>query len=126
MLQTTLTLLTGAIIGIGLVVACSDDSPGTADAAECNCPAAEPPVPARLMEIKATSTIAANSANSAGASCPPNSRYISGQCGYPGGASRDAYIQLSQRNAANQHICTFQNNEPNPIEVEAVVLCLVP
>lgn len=79
----TLALVVAAALGGALVVvACSDDSPRDADAAVCDCPAAEPPITAaRLHRVGvATATAAPNSIASPSADCPVGELLVSGSC----------------------------------------------
>lgn len=74
------TLALGAVIGAGVVVACSDDSPGNADAATCDCPAAEPPLAGRIVRVTATAEIAPNGFGTQGVSCAAGSTLLGGSC----------------------------------------------
>ena len=47
-----MTLAAGVGVGIALVLSCGDDSPGDADAAVCDCPAAEAPLAGRVQEFE--------------------------------------------------------------------------
>ncbi len=75
-----LPTLAGAIAGATLVIACSDDSPGDADAAVCDCPAAEAPIAGRVMSVSATGAIGANSAGGQTAQCPTGAILLGGGC----------------------------------------------
>lgn len=72
--------LFGVVLGAGLVIACSDDSPGDADAAVCDCPAAEPPLAGRIVAVKTQGEIAANSGGAVGAQCAPGATILGGGC----------------------------------------------
>jgi hypothetical protein len=73
-------ILSGALVGAAVVVACSDDSPGAADAATCECAAAEPPLTGRIVRVRATGEIEPNVGGSAGAVCQPGAIILGGSC----------------------------------------------
>ncbi len=80
-MRSLLLLFCGSILGVGLVVACSDDSPGDVDAAACDCPDAEAPLAGRLVRVSSAAlTVAPNSQNGTFASCPTNATLVSGGC----------------------------------------------
>lgn len=68
--------------GALIVVACSDDSPTRADAATCDCPAAESPITAaRLHRVDQAGTIAAsNDTATLVADCPQGELLVAGSC----------------------------------------------
>src|SRR5258708_7663196 len=74
-------LSTGVGIGVALVLSCGDDSPRRADAgdaASCSCPAAEPPLASRIVEVVKPFVVPANSMQQA----------QSVQCGYSRSCNR--------------------------------------
>jgi len=73
-------LLVGAFGGAGLIVACSDDSPSDADAAVCDCPAAEPPLAGRIITVSGVISIPAGGPGVGGGSCPSGSILLGGGC----------------------------------------------
>ena len=76
-----LAMATGLVIGATLVIACSDDSPGDADAAVCDCPAAEPPLTGRIMSIRSgPNSINAGGAGFQAANCPIGATLLGGAC----------------------------------------------
>lgn len=75
-----LAIAFGTVLGAAVVVACSDDSPGNADAATCACPSAEPPLAGRLTTARATGNILANGFGHAGAGCPAGATILGGSC----------------------------------------------
>jgi len=91
-------LLAGTILGAGLVLACGDDQPPPADAAEvCNCPAAEPPIPGRIVMEKETSTaIEPRMTTFHSNGCPSGSFLLSGGCRLEGGITLGQDVTLSQ------------------------------
>ena len=74
------TTFVGVCLGVGLVVACSDDSPGDADAAVCDCPAAEAPLAGRIVSVRAQGNILANGTGLAGAQCALGGTILGGAC----------------------------------------------
>ncbi len=79
-LNSLALLAVGAVGGIALIVACSDDSPTDADAAVCDCPAAEPPLTGRIVAVRASAAIVAGSAGTASVACPAGATIIGGAC----------------------------------------------
>ena len=74
-------LAVGAAFSAVIIVACSDDSPQNADAATCDCPAAESPITAqRMVRIDAAETLAANDGATPFAQCPADSVLLTGSC----------------------------------------------
>ena len=122
------TLGAGLFAGIVLVLSCSDDSPGHADAASCDCPAAEPPLSGRITVVNQTQVIAANARGGQGASCPSGALLLSGSCTTETiNPLRDVTLEQSgffmQENSWQ---CWFKNNEAAPVTIKASVRCLVP
>src|SRR4051812_12630953 len=74
------SVIAGMLAGVVLVLSCGDDSPGRADAATCDCPAAELPIAGRIMVVDSTRIIAANSRGSVDAGCPQGALRLSGSC----------------------------------------------
>lgn len=74
------TLLAGLGAGVSLVVACSDDSPGAADAAVCDCPAAEPPLTGRITSVRGMNPISAAGTGFASVDCPIGATVLGGAC----------------------------------------------
>ncbi len=118
----------GAALATALIISCSDDSPTDADAAACECPAAEPPVPARVRTSRGLDgTVNANVTGGAFATCPAGAKFLSGACVVDDPSVND--IQLWQfRKIADQEgfECTWLSHHPAPQTVHAEVTCLVP
>lgn len=70
----------GAVCAVSLVIACSDDSPGDADAAVCDCPAAEPPLAGRIMTVRASNPLTPGTGGGQGAFCPAGAKVLGGAC----------------------------------------------
>jgi len=127
MTKTAITLLIGAIAGAALVLACSDDAPPAADAAEvCDCPAAEPPLAGRIiLSPEATVTIAANSRSGTLAGCPDGGTLIGGSCQLTSGRAtlEQSWANL---NGAPAWDCSWENNEPGEATGSVKAICLMP
>src|SRR5262245_48087793 len=89
--NSMLLVLVGVVAGIAVVVSCGDrvpakvdaavDGPSPADAAKCDCPAAEPPLAGRFMIVGNAATVAPNDRGFQGATCPADTQLITGSCG---------------------------------------------
>jgi hypothetical protein len=70
----------GIVLGVGLVISCGQ-GPSTADAADtCNCPAAEPPLTGRVVQVTAKASILAGFSQSAVSVCPAGATVLAGGC----------------------------------------------
>lgn len=79
-LNSLALLVVGAVGGIALIVACSDDSPSDADAAVCDCPAAEPPLTGRIVSVRQSGPITIGGSGQAEATCPDGALVLGGGC----------------------------------------------
>ena len=71
----------GIVLGAVLMIACSDDSPGDADAAVCDCPAAEPPLAGRIISVRSEpNPINPGSVGAQIANCPVGAILLGGAC----------------------------------------------
>lgn len=128
--SSIVSVVAGMVAGALLVLSCSDDSPGNADAASCDCPAAEPAFEGRIMVVDQTQIIAANSRSGTGAECPQGALRLSGSCTTAEvNPLRDVtleqagfYFSTDQRGWS----CEFRNNEATPVTIKASVVCLLP
>jgi hypothetical protein len=122
-----LASLTGLVFGAGLVVACSDDSPGDADAAVCDCPAAEPPLQGRIMSVTGQSLIPAGGVGGQGAICPPGATILGGSCRL---MNLDYQVVLVEagidRSAATAYTCRWSSTSATDTNVTVEAICLVP
>ena len=118
----------GVAFGVVLVLSCSDDAPTHADAATCDCAAAEPPLVGRIVTVRQNATAAANQGVGPYAACPSGSEVLGGGCFIVGSRVRDVVLKQSTFDAApaNGWVCDYQNNEAAAVEVGAVVRCLTP
>jgi len=117
----------GLVAGVMLVISCSDDSPGTADAASCDCPPAEPPVAERIEIVTATQTIPANSNGGQSTGCPVGAALLSGGCDTDNGQPADIQLRMSTPFDGDLRgwSCWFRNNENVPVTIKVSAVCLV-
>lgn len=125
--QSFALLLAGVFAGVSFVISCSD-SPSNVDAATCDCPAAEPPVPPRIMVVDQTRAIQGNAAGGTSARCPDGSVLLSGSCTTQDiNPQRD--VTLNQSGfymPGTEWACEFKNNEATAVTIKASVRCLMP
>ena len=120
-------IASGLAAGMLLVISCSDDHPGSADAATCDCPAAEPPLAGRVQIVKATQEISAGSFGGQSNRCPENSVLLSGGCGTPDGQPAELELQQSRPAMTEDGwACHFRNNATGPVTIQVTAFCLVP
>lgn len=123
-------LMAGMFAGAVLVISCGNDSPGKADAATCDCPAAELPIAGRIMVVDQTQIIAANSIGGQGVECPPGALRLAGSCTTADlNPLRDVTLEQSgffQASDQRGWDCFFKNNEATPVTIKASVVCLLP
>lgn len=130
-MKIALAFVAGGALATGLIVACSDDSPGDADAATCDCPASEPPLAGRIVVVRGTDVvIAPNSGNSALATCPTGATMLSGSCYVVDDGGGPAQISLRASGADENNpllwFCNWRNEPGFSATVHAEVRCLVP
>lgn len=126
-ISSVILLLSGMLAGIVLVISCGDDSP-KADAATCDCAAAEPPIAGRLMRFSNTRTIGPNSVSAEGAGCPQGGLLISGSCTNDTSSGPDLTLQQSgfYDNVGQGWNCVFKNNSAAPVTIKVTAICLMP
>lgn len=125
-------LVVGAALGIALVLSCGH-GPSPVDAADqCNCPAAEPPLTGRIVQVTTPSlTIPAQSAQAAGPQCAAGATVIGGGCRLE---SLVPDIVLSENGpiiprdgAANPGwYCQWKNPTTADVTAKAIAICLNP
>lgn len=120
-------LIAGAVLGIGVIVACSDDSPGDADAAACNCPAAEPPLTGRVVRTRGTGPIDANGVGVAGAGCNGGGILLGGSCRLMSG-NRSIYLTEAGADVGGAHLyyCKWSSASGVADTGIAEAVCLMP
>ncbi|MEZ4402569.1 MAG: hypothetical protein R3B06_21275 [Kofleriaceae bacterium] len=127
--------IASALAGALVVVACSDDSPGDADAAVCDCPAAEPPITTGRIHVATdTNTIAPNAGDNALAQCQTNEVLLSGGCEITldNSAGKMVLVQsypytVVGATTPQGWYCTWRNDAGSgPADVRAIATCLAP
>lgn len=130
-MRTIAIFLAGAFAATATTLACSDDSPPDADAAECDCPAGEPPLAGRLMKVRGLdSSLPADSPGGASADCPDGATLISGGCILveDGGGPPQARLMSSGADAVRPTAwaCAWRSGPGFAATVHAEALCLLP
>jgi len=123
-------VLFGTALGAAMVVACSDDSPNNADAATCDCPAAEPPLAGRITTARTTGNINANGFGSVAAGCPAGATILGGGC-YAEGAGSSSIALLHagfDRTTPTQpaYACGWSSTAATNVTGVAEAVCLMP
>jgi hypothetical protein len=122
----------GIAIGISLVLSCGDDSPRRVDAADapmCDCPAAEPPIAARIMETKLDDVIPANATHRIrGVTCPgvPPAMALNGGCTADIPVNGSIVLEQSAPGEGIGWLCSWSNPSNVDVPVHAIVRCLKP
>lgn len=129
------SIIGAALAGALIVIGCSDDSPGDADAAACDCPAAEPPITAsRVRRVDSMVTLGTNTIAAPAAACPAGELLLGGSC-YIDLDNTAREVTLMQFGAsptgatdeARSWRCYFLNTSMVAIaEVRAQAMCLRP
>lgn len=126
-LSLPVALVVGAAFGVAAVVACSDDSPGDADAAACDCPASEPPLANRVVRVRATIAVPAMGSAGQGVSCATGATLLSGGC-----RTMDHNINVFLTEAGptegggQGYSCDWKSMSPLPETGIAEAICLMP
>ena len=129
MLKNFALVLAGVAGATAFILACSDDSPGDADAAVCDCPAAEPPLAGRITRVEDQFT-GAQARYFPSARCPDNSTLLGGGC-YAAGAGA-ASVTLTSSGAPGispdprVYECKWTNISETEVTVTAWATCLTP
>ncbi len=116
----------GVALTLALLLACSDDSPGDADAAACNC---EPPLTGRIVQVESIRTDQSGSNVGTGAACGTNARLLGGGCELRGQNVGTLVLNQSGYNDGNPLLYGCQWQNPASITVETVrawAICLNP
>jgi hypothetical protein len=128
-MKILLASVSSFVLGLVLVVACSDDSPGDADAAVCDCPAAEPPITnARLVRVtSAPSNLPAGQGGGQSSGCSQGLA-IAGSCDLDGATAVRSQTHLTDAglNENNGYSCNWFNGSAVATTGTATVVCLVP
>ncbi len=130
--RTFVTFVSGLGFGVALLLACSDDAPGAADAqVACDCPAAEPPIaPARFEIRTASRTLLAGQSSTQGTGCANTGggTLISGGCVVAGNTPDVDLIQAGFETGSDGEAwaCAWQNNTAGDVVAEVQIKCLLP
>ena len=118
-------VLSGAVGGAGFIIACSDDSPGNADAGTCECAAAEPPLNGRIVRVRDQVSIAPNEFATAGPACAQGGTVLGGSCRL---MSSDPNVLLSEAGIAfdTAYTCRWKSTSAQPATGIGEVVCLMP
>jgi hypothetical protein len=128
-MKTLVTAIGGAICATILILACSDDSPPSVDAAVCDCPASEAPIAGRLMLVRGTETpVAPDGASGGGnAICPTGAIVLSGGCFVDEAVVRNITLrEFGKIDGQEGHYCVWLNSHTEAQMVHAEATCLVP
>lgn len=127
-MKTLVSAISGAVLATALVLACSDDSPPSADAAVCDCPAAEPPINDRVTTTRGTSVPAPGPGTGlAIAMCPAGAKLLSGGCFVDEPTVNDITMRgFGKMDGQEGYECRWLNNHSQAQMVHAEATCLVP
>lgn len=122
--------LAGAALATTFILACSDDSPSDVDAAVCDCPVSEPPIPSRIMTMRGTSFAAPAGPGAPGvatATCPVGAKLLSGGCFVDEPGVNDITLMaFGKEDGQEIWVCRWLNNFSQAQMVYAEATCLVP
>jgi hypothetical protein len=128
-------LVVGGVAGVALVVACDDDAAlpdaRAADAATCNCPAAEPPLAGRIIYVEQTKPVGTGGVT-ARANCGLTGIAIGGSCRFKQGSFTPilpgSILAGDLSDPVNSaYSCTIPGlGDPVDDEVTATAVCLLP
>lgn len=120
-------LVAGAALATTLVLSCSDDSPPAVDAAVCDCPAAEPPIPPRIMIVRGTNISAPVGNGVSSAECSIGAKVLGGGCFLDEGSAGDITVSgFGKVEGQEAFFCRWRNNHVEALTVYAEATCLVP
>ncbi|MBP9899755.1 MAG: hypothetical protein KBF28_15355 [Gemmatimonadales bacterium] len=128
-LKTWILPVAGFVAGVSFILACSDDAPSSADAAACDCPAAEPPLAGRIMAVAAETGLAPMGTGAPVADCPAGAMLLGGGCTRVG-ASSVVEGTLSTAGpfggGSSAWICEWTSTSTEAQQVRATAYCLMP
>jgi hypothetical protein len=130
-LSNLMSAACGAGVAVALLLACSDDSPSVADAADgaaCDCPSAEPPLAGRLVRVRGEVQLGPLSSDVASAGCPFGATVVSGDCSLLPGPRRNTVLgqSLAVIGDGESWRCGWDNQNDETLTGVATALCLVP
>lgn len=124
-------MVSGALLSLALILSCDDGSPSDADAASCNCPAAEAPLIGRAKEFEVATTLPpanmepAYGKKGGSALCPEGSLLLSGGCDAAMGTVPDIVLEGSY-SVGSGWSCSWKNLSNEPVPVRSIARCLMP
>ena len=119
----------GATVAVVLLVACSDDSPSDADAAVCDCPAAEPPLAGRITVVQQQAAINPGTGGGTGAVCPAGATVLGGGCGMMTPDDRVVLLEATPERTGglSGYVCSWSAHDAVSANTgTAEAICLVP
>ena len=126
-MKTLIIALTGAALACALILSCGNDSPGDADAATCDCPAAEPPLAGRIVRVSETVALAAQDSGGTNASCATGATLLGGGCDLQTGNDRITVSYASpDGGGAEAWNCGWNNPTTTANTGIATAICLMP
>jgi hypothetical protein len=130
--QTVPSFVVGVLAGLCLVIACGDDggapidAADAADAAACDCPAAEPPLPGRFEVRERPVVIEPNATTFTGEGCELGELLVGGGCVVPDFPTELALVASGVNMGGTGWQCTWHSTSPVAIDGLAQAFCLVP
>ena len=114
--------VSGAVIAVAIMISCSDDSPGSADAAT----SCEPPLAGRIVTLEHSQTGSATIV--AGVACPAGSTRLGGGCELDGQNKLLLRLNEAGRRDATvlNYTCIWDNPDMVEVTGTAWATCLVP
>jgi hypothetical protein len=127
-MKTIIVSLASLTLGMAITLSCSDDSPGDADAAVCDCPAAEPPITAQRMVRETSNPLSITAGTSSGpAIACSRGIAVSGSCDLEMNAMRSQFrLVEAGLHDSNGWSCRWYNGGATDATATATVVCLVP
>jgi len=126
-MKTVIIALTGAALACALILSCGNDSPGDADAATCDCPAAEPPLAGRIVRVTETVALAAQDTAGVNVDCAANATLVGGGCGLQTVDDRIMVTYASpDLGGAETWACSWNNPTTTANTGVATAICLMP
>lgn len=125
MSKSLVFFLAGALCAALLVVACSDDSPGDADAAACDCDPAEPPLAGRIIKVEDRRTHSTPGVF-AGVVCPDGSTLLGGGCQHEGAGTLTLVSAGAREGGSEVFVCDWRQAGTEQVTVVAWATCLNP
>jgi len=121
----------GALSVTVFLVACSDDTTGDADAAVCDCPAAEPPLAGRIVQVRNTLSINPGGIPTSNeAICAEGSMLIGGGCSQESEVVQSQLVLVHAGRLGTMERgpwrCSWRNDSAAAISTVVEAVCLVP